>query len=133
MPVAPGARRVPVRLGVGRIGVDGAEHLFQADAVPHGQDHLGQHFARAGCHDRNPEDAVPPGRSQHLHEPLTGIVHDGPVKLAQVVAGDLDGDSFGLGLPLVQPGPPDLGLGIGHRGHDGPVRTDAAEVAEQGR
>jgi hypothetical protein len=99
----PDPGHVLVGLGQGRVDVDGAEYLVQADAVLHRQHVLGDQVAGVFADDGDAEDAVLARHGQHLDEAVRLAVGDRPVEVVDVVAADLVGDALLLRLLSFRP------------------------------
>src|SRR5258706_9674156 len=93
---------VLVRLGEGRVDVDGAEDLVEADAVLHRRDELHDQLAGVLADDGRAQDPVLARHGQHFHHAVRLLVGDGAVQIVEAVGGELVGDAALLRLRLVQ-------------------------------
>src|SRR5471032_1310303 len=69
MSLLPDTGGVFIRLGPGRVRVNRAENLVEANLVTHGQDEFSEQFAGVLADDRGTEDAILARRRQDLDKP----------------------------------------------------------------
>ena len=112
----PLAGRIFVRLGHGRVGVDGGQDPAEAELVAHRQDDLGEHLARSRRDDRGAEDAVRSRGRQQLDEAAGRALGDRSVEMGEVEAHDLIGDARFARGSFVMADMGDFGVGERHPG-----------------
>src|SRR2546430_4454997 len=103
MTLSPIPGRIFVRLGKGRIAVDGRENALQADAVLHCEHEFHQQVGGMLADNRNPQDTILVRWGKYLDESGGRVVDERAIQLTERIARDFEGRFLTCRFGLVEP------------------------------